>query len=148
MRVGRLALCVTTMILAGCAARRPVQFLYAWLHDEPGIVLPPGAADTAIVSVDYHGIYVTGRVLQPDMGGEIRPQVVQKGSLIVLQVTSGPGSMAMVGHPSYHLELDLPPGRYTLEVQHGWLGLFLRPPHLSYLRRYSITVPAPPPEAP
>jgi hypothetical protein len=147
MRLSGLVLCLITIAFGGCAARHPTQFLYALLHATSGDSVVPGSGDTAIVSADYYGVGVTGRVLQPEMGGEIRPQVVQEGRVIVLQITSGPGSMDMVGHPSYHVDLALPPGHYTLEVQHAWIGLFLEP-HISYLRRYSITVPARRSEAP
>ena len=147
MRVGHLALCLTAIILGGCAARQPTRFLYAWLQATPAQAALPDSRDTAIVSVDYHGVEVTGRALQPDMGGEIRPQVVQKGRLVVLQITSGPGSMDLVGHPSYHVALALAPGRYTLEVQHAWTDIFLAP-HLSYRGRYSVTVAARPTQGP
>ncbi len=137
--LSRAALCGTVLVLATSCVRQPGRFLYAWL-DPTAVNMPvPGSRDTAVVTVDHQYLEVVGRVSQPAIGGEIVPQVVQQGHLIILQMTSGPGPMQMVGSRTYRVYVALLPGSYTVEVQHGWAGLSAIP-RLTYRRRYSVTV--------
>jgi len=136
----RVALCLATLVLGACSTTRATHFLHAWLEGMDVGIGVPGTRDTAIVTVGHRAVVVLGRVSQVDDVGEIRPQVVQQGHLVLLQLTSEPGGTNFAGYRTYRVSLSLPPGHYTLEVQHGWVGI--NPiPRLTYRCRYSITIP-------